>query len=59
MASGRIFLPVAAGLFTNHIQIMTKIESPIQTINASQEAIYNKLSDLSNLETLSRSHPAR
>lgn len=31
---------------------MTKIESSVQTIHAAQEAIYNKLSDLSNLEAL-------
>ena len=31
---------------------MTTFESPVKTINASQEAIFNKLSNLNNLESI-------
>lgn len=37
---------------------MTKIESSIQTIAAAQDAVYEKLSDLSNLEAIHSLIPA-
>ena len=36
---------------------MTKLESSVKTIPASQEAVYEKLSDLNNLEKFKDSLP--
>ncbi len=37
---------------------MTTFESPVRTVNASNEAIFNKLSDLNNLEYVKDKIPA-